>query len=495
MNELFDLHYKIDDLLGYLNKLSTYPQPSGYYVRIASEFTGNEFNFNFSITLKKHIDRLCISLNLIKDLSNEDFISYISYSNFEYIFLSIKRLENIISGDINSLKNALEEINKFNDKLIKAITFKEKYAVINSSVDSLNGFKFEYSIGDIFLENERTIDALVRCFTDLSVIRDRKNNSKTLSKIDSTINSLDISFIEKITTKKSEIGKLASYLLENKSFIENINSHKNEFESIISGYEETEKKLLNNANNLNASINKTNTALSEFKSKSDFIDEKYKIIKNDESNINAALESISEINKTGIESRKINNFMLQNKNEIETILADAKNTLNLVSGASIAEYITQQEDKENKAASFWLKITGATLVISLLLIILSFAFLGFSWDAFILKSLTLPILLSSIIFSMRQYIKRKNIVDSYAHKKTLALSLTGFRKQINSSADDEKQINYILKAIEIMTESPLNDLDKSHIKSELEALEKIRESIIENVISTINPEKVNRKEN
>lgn len=195
-----------------------------------------------------------------------------------------------------------------------------------------------------------------------------------------------------------------------------------------------------------------------------------------------------------MESYKINEFMSGKKEEIKSILTDAQDTLNIVSGASIAEYITQQEEKENAAARTWLIATGAILFLSLLLIILSFILLGFSWDAFILKALTLPILLSSLIFSMRQYIKRKNIVDSYAHKKTLALSLTGFKKQMNNSSDNENQVNYILKAIEIMTESPLNDLDKNHIKSELEALEKIRESIIENVISTINPERTNKKE-
>ncbi|MEM8238984.1 hypothetical protein Q4R49_14835, partial [Morganella morganii subsp. sibonii] len=112
---------------------------------------------------------------------------------------------------------------------------------------------------------------------------------------------------------------------------------------------------------------------------------------------------------------------------------------------------------------------------------------GLSWEGITLKVLTLPILLSSLIFTMRQYIKRKNIVDSYAYKKILALSLTGFKKQIDKSINDEKQIDYVLKAIEILTEPPLNDLEKDHVKNELDTLNKIRECVIDNILSTIHP--------
>ncbi|WP_413482646.1 hypothetical protein [Morganella psychrotolerans] len=491
MNKLTELKHPIDELLSYLSILSEYPIRMDNLIEIKNEHTNPDINISF--TLGTHIERLETSRRLIHDINKDEyFIKYISYSNHESLLLSLKRLNKTLSSCNNKLRMTLNKIKKFNVDVIQAVIFNESNFVIRFHTNDIDNHISEYKTLDIFLENERVIDSLVNCLSDLLIIRDMKKNNEILYTIESNIPN--IHFLDNLMDKKDEINKLTTSLLEEKEFIEKISSYEKNFDDIISSYKKSERELLNTTNTLNTSINKTNTELTDFKSKSDFINEKYILIKNDEASINSALESISEIKKAGVESNKINDFMSKNRNEIVNILADARSTLNLVSGASIARYITRQEEKENKAANFWLTITGIILLISLILIILSFKFLGFSWDAFILKSLTLPILLSALIFAMRQYIKRKNIVDSYAHKKTLALSLTGFRKQINSSTDDEKQINYILKAIEIMTESPLNDLDKNHIKNELEALEKIRESIIENVISTINPEKTNKKE-
>ncbi|HDF2340584.1 TPA: hypothetical protein PC598_000100 [Morganella morganii] len=492
MKELADLYYLIDDLLSILNKLSTYPQPINHSIALSNEFVNIETNFKFNVSFKKHIERINASIEIIKHLREIDnYDSYITYSNSESLFLSATKLSDKISESLVTLEEALAEINKFNDKFIREIIFNGKEATIISSGSPLNNYTFKYDLCDIFLMNEKIIDVLIRCFGDISTIRDGRKNKKILKTIED--NMVDIEFIGDLKNKKDEIDSLIHSLLNHKNFIKNISANEINFQDIISSYGEMEGELLKKSNTLETSIAKAEKELRTFTAKTGFVNEIYDSIKKDESSINKALESIDEINKTGAESREINVYISSKKSEINDILDNAKKTIKILSGSSIAKHLNNQEKKEKWAAGGWLISSMIILTFSVIQIIYSFNKYGLTPEWIVLKILTLPILLSALVFTMRQYVKRKNIIDSYAYKKTLALSLTGFKKQIDKSINDEKQVDYILKAIAILTDPPLNDLEKNHVKNELEVLEKIRESLIDNILSTIHPQKDTHK--
>lgn len=271
---------------------------------------------------------------------------------------------------------------------------------------------------------------------------------------------------------------------DNKNFILNIKTHEINFTEITSNYKNTEASLLETTSNLETEINKTNAIIGQFKVKTSFIDNTYEKITDNLENIDSAIVSIDAINKLGSDAKEVNTYSDIIKKKLSNIMNDANNTIKIIAGQSIAKHLNNQEKKESLAAKGWLILSGIFFIVSILFMIKGFEQQNIDWNFFAFKILVLPISLSALFFSMRQYIKRKNIVDSYAYKKTLALSLTGFKKQIDKSNSNE-QTNYILKTIEILTESPLNDLDKNHIKNDLDSLEKMRESVFENIISTI----------
>ncbi|EMD0830936.1 hypothetical protein VP018_002798 [Morganella morganii] len=496
MKQLVSIRYSIHNILEQLNAISKFQNlmDNNLYV----EFSNNDSTLDadnktkikerISFNFKHHIDRLNYSLKLTEMLINDKVIeNQFNYINIKSLLDFTPSFVELLSSNIRHLTRDSHRINNYNEKLISSITLFNRVIQIRYSSDDIDNLKIKYELSNIFLRNEAYIDLLKNLTTDLYNITDIYNIRTILPELGSLSNNNAIWILNEFINKQTEINELTNILFKNKNFISEIDSHKIDFENIISQYTDIEDDLLKKTNVLEAAINKSNTAFSSFNAKVEFINGNFNLIKNNEEKITTAMESIDEINKIGSDSKKINNFMEQKKTDIEQILNDAKDTIKILSGSSIAKHLNTQEKKEAAAAKWWLISSISILISSVLLVVVSFLIYGLSWEGITLKVLTLPILLSSLIFTMRQYIKRKNIVDSYAYKKILALSLTGFKKQIDKSINDEKQIDYVLKAIEILTEPPLNDLEKDHVKNELDTLNKIRESVIDNILSTIHP--------
>lgn len=240
MNELTVLQHPIDQVLIYLNNLSEFPIKKDELIEIKNEHI--PISIDRAFTVSTHIERLETSRKLIDDINNDEyFMKYISYSNYESLFSSLKRLNDNLLKCNNELIKALDEVKKYDKKIVRSIIFKEKKFTIYYMRNDLENYIFEYDMIGIFLDNEKVIDSLVNCFSDLLIIRDMKKNNEILDSIKSNISS--VVFFENLTNKKDETNKLINYLLENKEFIESVNSHRNEFSLVISGYRETEKKI------------------------------------------------------------------------------------------------------------------------------------------------------------------------------------------------------------------------------------------------------------
>ncbi|MFR0656616.1 hypothetical protein SB719_18750 [Pantoea sp. SIMBA_079] len=103
-----------------------------------------------------------------------------------------------------------------------------------------------------------------------------------------------------------------------------------------------------------------------------------------------------------------------------------------------------------------------------------------------------PIALIGVWFSASQYIKQKHIIEDYAYKKTLALSLVSFKKELKETKTSHER-EYMLEVLKELHKSPLDSLDKKFIREEVKLLEKMRVNFLKEVSESINGNKQDNK--
>lgn len=441
--------------------------------------------------IRELIKNLLLTIKLINELQNST--NKTNSINIIELNRNASRFLKISSFNYSSLNNFLIKIEGYNSNEIRNIDISRRRINANFISGKVSKLSMDFYATELFCENEKLIKNLTNSLTDIFINHERIDVNENILNLKKYEKNGTFNFLNIIEYKKDNYIDLINKLEKNNHEITEFEKKNIVFQKVLEQYTHAKNELDKKQKEISSILFKSSTELNTFMEMSTAITDEFNTIDSKKEEIHTAIKSLIEINKIGDESKKINNFMSERKKELYEILDDAKNTIKILSGSSIAKHLDKQEKKEALAAKGWLFLSGILLIASLWFTSYGFDKNKLDWNFFIFKILTLPILFSSLIFSMRQYVKRKNIVDSYSYKKTLALSLTGFKKQIDKTSD-ESQLNYILKTIEILTESPLNDLEKNHIKNELESLDKIRESVIENAISTIKNQQNNPKD-
>ena len=96
-----------------------------------------------------------------------------------------------------------------------------------------------------------------------------------------------------------------------------------------------------------------------------------------------------------------------------------------------------------------------------------------------------PLISILIWFCFHQYNRQKIIVEDYAHKKTVTLSISTFIDQINNDASKEVRENFYRSVFETLHSSPLERLQKNAGKNESDVIAEIGKEIIVNQGKTI----------
>ncbi len=98
-----------------------------------------------------------------------------------------------------------------------------------------------------------------------------------------------------------------------------------------------------------------------------------------------------------------------------------------------------------------------------------------------------PLLLVGTWFCASQYIKQKNIVEDYAHKKVLALSLLSIKEEIEKTG--EHNTTEFIRAVQNeIVKSPLESLDRKHLARETKDMRMMRQEVFNLLLSKLKSE-------
>ncbi len=167
--------------------------------------------------------------------------------------------------------------------------------------------------------------------------------------------------------------------------------------------------------------------------------------------------------------------------EIGDTIAKANSVLNLSGTVSIGKFFDEQYNNASLNIHYWLYGAGASLIIAIA--ICFWALIGSSGDhefSYIVSRLSIvPLVLAGVWFCATQYIKQKNILEDYAYKRVLALSMISFREEISQTTPKEVS-SYMKAVLNELHKPPLDSLDKKQFKEESKMLKVVQAEFFKN---------------
>lgn len=171
--------------------------------------------------------------------------------------------------------------------------------------------------------------------------------------------------------------------------------------------------------------------------------------------------------------------------EIDEVNKKANSVLNLAGTVGLGRFFDDQYNESKKSISKWLFACAILLIAAVGTCV--WALWNFEKNNEVLylasRLSVIPLVLGGLWFCANQYIKQKHIIEDYAYKRVLALSMVSFRNEIND-VSPEGVSAFIKSILSQLHQPPLDSLDKSHYKDEVKILKGLQSEVFKDIIET-----------
>lgn len=393
-----------------------------------------------------------------------------------------------------------------NEKLIEKIdSFKDSNVIHN--IENVQ-IKVSQSVETFYFIKEVLIKAINnRFFKQLSIHHQKKLSERVNDLHNRITGIINHNFTLSIQLLLNEIivTGLDIKVINLKDTPQNLFTKINELEEAYNKSIKTIENLDDNLKSINALVEKINeqsTIVSKARKKSTEYYENIETlakkvrefeqeVQNSKLSIVAFKENIDKYKETidsqTNKSEEIVQKYKRSEEDISNLIEKAREALNLNESVGISAALSEQYKDENKPIKKRPWIISATLFVVLAVGGIIWLASGSISDSITIGKVISRITLISITigaatFSARQYIRQKNIIDTYAHKMVLAKSIVGFAEKV-AEHDSDSVSSYLQKTLEEINQSPVNQGQKQEgfSKKQIEVLTKLVETIVSNL--------------
>ncbi|ENB7194791.1 hypothetical protein ABIH54_001364 [Enterobacter bugandensis] len=213
------------------------------------------------------------------------------------------------------------------------------------------------------------------------------------------------------------------------------------------------------------------------------IDELYKSSGDIRRQLKALVEVADDNNRN---ATNIVEYFDEKANELEKIKDKAISILNITGTVSLGQFFKEQHTEAKENVGKWLIASGVLLACAVGVCVWAlWSFDAASEIPYLFSRLSIvPLILAGLWFCSSQYIKQKHIIEDYAYKKVLALSMVSFRNELTDSSPDSVT-EYIKSVLEQLHQPPLDSLEKNQFKEESKMLRGIQSELFKEVMETL----------
>ncbi|KFF70304.1 hypothetical protein IW01_10820 [Pectobacterium brasiliense] len=416
------------------------------------------------------------------------------------VLKKLRKINKLIS--LVGIDSDLKRSDFLNDKLDKIIYLMESISDRlgrTSFSTQLDGYSY-LGVKDICSELSRLSNNLQEVVTSLQEEYNEVTNKKDelLTRYSRNVSSLELdvketeSLISEFMDAKKIMDLQINKVMESRDKLQELDDlYRDKIAEIEFNEEDTKRKI--------AQLGKANDIISSSKS----IIEKYNnevdvFLTNFEKIKSNAIDIQSRIDTLEIGFSSVKTFFLSKVKDIDDITEKAKNALDKASDVAVGGHFKAQYENAKKLVFLWL-LSGGFFLVGAILICLATVFpevtntlinkgqgdaYGNQTSIIIARLAIAPLFLLGAWFCAYQYNKQKQLIEDYAYKKVLTLSLLSIKAEIEGMG--ESHVSEFIKGVQKeVLKSPLDSLDKKHFKRESKILRLMHNEMANNLIKRV----------
>lgn len=192
----------------------------------------------------------------------------------------------------------------------------------------------------------------------------------------------------------------------------------------------------------------------------------------------------SEINNK--EATEAKEFLDSKLTEADDLINQANTVLNLSGTVSLGKFYDDQYESSKGSVKGWLISSGILLLLAVL--VCMWALIGYDSSReliYIFSRLSVvPLLLGGLWFCATQYIKQKHIIEDYAYKRVLALSMVSFRNEIKNSSPNGVD-SFVTAVLQELHKPPLDSLERKNLNEEVKLLKGVQTEMLKEMLEAM----------
>ncbi|QKN81356.1 hypothetical protein [Scandinavium goeteborgense] len=213
------------------------------------------------------------------------------------------------------------------------------------------------------------------------------------------------------------------------------------------------------------------------------IDELYKSSGDIRRELKALVEVAEDNNQ---KATNIIEYFDEKANELERVKEKAISILNITGTVSLGQFFKEQHSEAKENVNKWLWASSVLLICAVAVCVWAlWSFDAASEIPYLFSRLSIvPLILAGLWFCSSQYIKQKHIIEDYAYKKVLALSMVSFRNELTDNSPDSVT-EYVKSVLDQLHQPPLDSLEKNQFKEESKMLRGIQSEVFKEVLGAL----------
>ena len=165
--------------------------------------------------------------------------------------------------------------------------------------------------------------------------------------------------------------------------------------------------------------------------------------------------------------------------EVQNLIGDAHTALQLSGTVALGKHFMDQHTESKKNHGLWLIGAGTFFACAIGLGIWILSGYDASLSVIAGRFSLIPLSLIGAYFCASQYNQQKRIIEDYAYKKVLALSMTSFRGELEKGEIPDQSKDYIKTVLGEIHRYPLDAIAPDKLpKEEQKIIQTIRESML-----------------
>ena len=277
---------------------------------------------------------------------------------------------------------------------------------------------------------------------------------------------------ELITTKRKELETLKNNQAESSAILTNIKST----ESSATSTKEAIETLNGKANNIVTAL-KTNQ------------DHYQKLIEENEGIISQAKESLNTFN-TDASSQ-----LAQIKSDYDTVSSNAEQVrkmMGYIADGTLSHSFNKRKEDLKKQIRQWLWVSILTVVAAIAWVCVVFTCLsantGYEWADIIINGIKSSPFFLMLGFALTQYQKERNLLEEYAFRESVSVTLTAYLEQMPEKEDEDKRKMLISTVEQLYTKPVIANKEYDLIKFDTKDLSESTKTLKE-IIDTLTGKK------